>query len=914
MRLEDLTIALRPRQPWEAVDLGCTLVRRDYGAVLTLWLISVLPVWIILGALLWNQPMWFGLITWWLKPLYDRLPLFYLSRAAFGAKPTLKQALREWPRLWSRFLFSALLLRRLSFIRSFALPVLMLEGQRGKAANKRVRALAGDGGSSGSTLTWVFIKLEIAVWLGLTALMSSIGPEAGLPDFGEMFQNPDAFFETTLAQQWFSNILYLATMTLLEPFYVGAGFGLYLNSRTKIEGWDVELTFRRLAERLRPVVAAMIAFACLLAPLLQAQDAEKPVDETQGVESVLKEILAEPEFKEHSTTQRMWVSNSESKKNLPEMPWLGVLIFSIAAVFVSFLIFLAIRWLVQNKHLFGFSATLRKPSPEPPPPRVVMGLDIARESLPDDIVAAARAAWSQGHLREALSLLYRGSLSRLVEQKRLPIRDSDTEDDCLMQVAKIGEPGVTDFFRQLTLIWVRAAYAGQEAHGQEFDQLCQTWPFSNASAKAGHQRLFASTAMAFLILPLLTGCDGRWEEVTIPQGYRGQARLDPFLAAQKLLQTYDHDAERLPALKQMPFSDEGVIVLSAEAGMPEGRAQQLLDWVQDGGHLIYAMAGCAPYNDWGLFSSMSTYAYTGNEDRQDPILEHLGIKLEGHKSLDESLKKQKKKETKEESAPAEPKEESTASPSDDDIKKPLIKEPEDVPTSRSTFQIGEETFHIDFPNQLRLTLDRELRRGEYTAESKEKTMALSLHYGSGRITVMNHARPLRNRYLDENDHARWLLALVGDEPKHVQFIVSMQQSFWGLLWKRAWMPLIGLALVTVIWLWMHMLRFGPLQQVDLHDTKHFFEHIGALGQFFHRMRRPDVLLSAAADAVRARALRTHPHLAHQNDDALVDMLAERTDLPKARISAAFIPPSRKLGTHDMARLLQDLQTLKKSLS
>lgn len=930
MRLEDLTIALRPRQPWEAVDLGCTLVRRDYGAVLGLWLISTVPLWIVLAILLWDYPAWFAASAWWLKPLYDRLPLYYLSRAAFGAKPTFKQALREWPRLWSKFLFSALILRRLSLIRSFAMPVLMLEGQRGRAANKRVRALAIDGGSSGSTLTWVFIKLEIAVWLGLTALMSSVGPESGLPDWGEMFQNPETFFETSLAQQWLANVVYLTAITLMEPFYVGAGFGLYLNSRTKIEGWDVELTFRRLAERLKPVAMAILAAGCFLAPLVQAQDQESITTPapTEGVEAVVKEILAEPEFEEHSRTQKVWMSDAESSSNdSGDQPWLGALLTTMGLVIVGFLLFLAIRWIIQNRHIFGFSSPARIKLDEPPPPRVVMGLDIARESLPEDIVTAARQAWSAGHLREALSLLYRGSLSRLVEQNRLPIRDSDTEDDCLMHVANIGEAGITHFFRQLTLLWVRAAYAGQEAQHGEFDQLCQAWPFSNAPVKPGRQRLFASTAVALFALFLMTGCKGHWEEVTIPLGYRGAARLDPFLAAQRLLQEYDHHTERLPALKEMPYSEEGVIILSAEAGMPEGRAQQLLDWVQDGGHLIYAMAGCAPYNDWGLFSSLNTFAYPGNEDRQDPVLERLGVKLEGLHAEDGLGKKKKKQsassddakpEESEDKAPedakkAEPEPESKTTPDDPGAKKPKIKEPEDVPTSRGTIHIGDETYYVDFPDQLRLSLDRKLRRGEFAAESKDKTMALSLHYGSGRVTVLNHARPLRNRYLDENDHARWLLALIGEEPRHVQFIVSMQQSFWGLLWKKAWMPLIGLGLLVLIWLWMNLPRFGPLQQVVLHDTKHFSEHIGALGQFFHRLRRPDVLLLAAADAVRARAIRSHPHLVHQDDSALIDLLSERTDLSKDRIRAAFVPHTGKVAGHDMVRLLQDLQTLKKAL-
>jgi len=457
MRLEDLTVALRPRQPWEAVDLGCAMTRRDYGRVMLLWLITVVPVWVVLGALMWNHPAWFGVVAWWLKPLYDRVPLFHLSRAAFGSRPTVRETLREWPRLWSRFLLPALTWRRFSLMRSFALPVYMLEGQTGKSANQRVSTLATDGGSSGASLTWVFIKLEIVLWLGLSAMASSLGPADGLPDFSLIVVDPENYFQVTNAQQWFSNVLYLVAMSVIEPFYVGAGFGLYLNSRTKLEGWDIELTFRRLAARLRPAVVTLVALAFLLPALTWAAD-KKPleskkdhVEQVSESKKAVQEILARAEFKEQSRTTMVWVDDSEDgPTSVPD--FLALLLWIVGYALLAGLIGLLVWWLVQNNYLFAPSTRRARAKAEPPAPRIVMGLDIARESLPDDIVTAARAAWQAGLVREALSLLYRGSLSRLVEQKRLPIRDSDTEDDCLTKVAEIADGAMTQFFRQLTLL------------------------------------------------------------------------------------------------------------------------------------------------------------------------------------------------------------------------------------------------------------------------------------------------------------------------------------------------------------------------------------------------------------------------------------------------------------------------------
>ncbi|MES2598932.1 MAG: DUF4350 domain-containing protein [Verrucomicrobiota bacterium] len=939
MRLEDLTIALRPRQPWEAVDLGCALTRRDYGRVMLLWLITVVPVWIVLGVLLWDYPLAFGLIAWWLKPLYDRVPLFHLSRSAFGGRPTVKETLREWPRLWSRFLLPALLWRRLTLMRSFALPVLMLEGQKGKASRQRISTLASDGGSSGAGLTWVFIKLEIAFWLGLTALASNLGPVDGLPDFSAIMQDPENYFQATGAKQWFSNVLYLIAMSVIEPFYVGAGFGLYLNSRTKLEGWDIELTFRRLAARLKPVVAAMLAMAFFLPGMCEAVQApmtalgEKVVtEEVSEAKQAVQEILKEEEFKEHSMTTSVWVNDGPS--GAPQVSGLlGLVMEVVGYALLAFVIGLLVWWIVKNQHLFWTGTRRARAKVEPAGPRVVMGLDIARESLPDDVVTAARAAWSAGHFREALSLLYRGSLSRLVEHLHLPIRDSDTEDDCLDKTAAVADAGVTSFFRQLTLLWVRAAYAGKEAQPDEFESLCRGWPFSSLPAAARGQRVMGRVSLLLFPILFLSACDGHFEEREFPQGYKGKARLDPFLAAERLLDKMGYKAERLPQLKELPDADGGVVVISAEAGMPEARAKQLLSWVQNGGHLVYAMAGCAPYSDWGLFSSGSTFGYAGSEDRVDPVLDKMSVELLGLKKWKETtmpdiLKRRNKdkkedpdkkkadtptEEKKPEPAPVKVEEKKAETEPKSEKKKPRIHEPDDVPTEVQVVKMGKADYEVVFPSIIHLKLGRPLRAGEWAAgANSEKTGALHLHHGLGSVTLLNHARPLRNRYIDEHDHAQWFMDLIGEDAYHVQFIVSLEGSFWELLWKRAWMPLIGLVIVTLIWLWMHLPRFGPQRQVVLHDTKHFFEHISALGGFFHRMRRDDVLLGAAADAVRTRATRLYPHLVNHSDSAIIEILAQRSELPPERIRAAF-EASEKPATRDFVRHIQDLQAMKLAL-
>src|SRR5688572_7145289 len=102
MRVQGLTIALRPRPAWEAVDLGVALVRQQARPIFVSWLLATGVVFVLLNALLvpFGLAWLAGLLLWWLKPAFDLLPLQLLSRAIMGEQPTVRETLRAWPRAW----------------------------------------------------------------------------------------------------------------------------------------------------------------------------------------------------------------------------------------------------------------------------------------------------------------------------------------------------------------------------------------------------------------------------------------------------------------------------------------------------------------------------------------------------------------------------------------------------------------------------------------------------------------------------------------------------------------------------------------------------------------------------------------------------------------------------------------------
>lgn len=141
MRLTEACVAIRPRNPWEAIDLGILLARQHRRLLMTSWAMITLPIFALISGLLWDYPSMAVLLFWWLKPAFERLPLLILSQALFGATPSLKEALKAWPRALKPQLLASLTWRRFSLSRSFYLPVQQLEGLNRLSRAQRIALL-----------------------------------------------------------------------------------------------------------------------------------------------------------------------------------------------------------------------------------------------------------------------------------------------------------------------------------------------------------------------------------------------------------------------------------------------------------------------------------------------------------------------------------------------------------------------------------------------------------------------------------------------------------------------------------------------------------------------------------------------------------------------------------------------------
>ena len=463
MQPADIAIALRRRTPWEAMDLGLSMLQRWGRQVYLPHCLVAVPLMAAAIAVGWYlERAWVAIaIVWWLKPVLDRVVLHVLSRAVFGELPGTRQVLAQSGQWLRTGLLSYLLLRWWpDLARSFNLPVRQLEGQTGGAARERRGVLGRRVGSYAAALTLVCLAIEIlVVWTSFGLLAQIFLPAKA--DEGRALA--EIMFGAADDSPWFSfgdAFSYALAVLLFEPFYVAAGFALYLNRRTLLEGWDIEVALRRIAARHATAVLLIIAsgFSLLLpAPgIAQDKDPQKEI----------REVLSAKEFGYYREA-KSWQYRADPDPSKPrDLSWFvsigqafakvsEVLLWVLAGGLLAYALWWASRMLPQ----------LRAPPEEPyRPPAALFGMELAPEKLPPDVGAAAAALARAGRLREALGLLYRGALSELVHKRGVRLLASHTEGE----VVKLAD---LPYFALLVEAWRQCAYARRMPAAAQVERL-----------------------------------------------------------------------------------------------------------------------------------------------------------------------------------------------------------------------------------------------------------------------------------------------------------------------------------------------------------------------------------------------------------------------------------------------------------
>ena len=357
-----------------------------------------------------------------------------------------------------------------------------------------------------------------------------------------------------------------------------------------------------------------------------------------------------------------------------------------------------------------------------------------------------------------------------------------------------------------------------------------------------------------LLCLLLSGCGGTYTTRTEETGYKGKAKLDAYLAAARFLERMDYKVINKPG---WPDLDEvSVMLVPSSVLSTDAYVREVKEWVRNGGHLICLVENAESYHDdW---RSSVKFRFTQEEEIPKSLetwLASVGLTL------------------------------STAG--------------ERVEAKK--LEVDGESYEVFVESAAGVQKGNRARRP--MAQAK---------VGEGIVTVMTDARPFRNRYIGDNDHASLLLALVEMSPYggSVAIIRDAGLSLWAMLWRHGWPALIGLLVLTVVWLWKNMPRFGPMRRAEEPTHQRDYDHhLEALGDFQWRLDKGQAMLRPLRESVLERAMR----LGGQHHGDVFEWMALRAGITRERAERAMTH-ERPSDPTSFTRVIADLQQLHLSLT
>ncbi len=348
----------------------------------------------------------------------------------------------------------------------------------------------------------------------------------------------------------------------------------------------------------------------------------------------------------------------------------------------------------------------------------------------------------------------------------------------------------------------------------------------------------------------LTACD--YTEVKREIGYKGKARVNPWLAAERFA-AHDGGEVRSLAVWTAPDVGDAVWFIPASILTNESFTRRLESWVDEGGHLVLLVEHAG--------SGTSDWASHAAEEAPSPallgMLDGAGITLE-------------------------------------DREKPI---------TASTIEFEGNAYEVDAQSDASVSVD-----------DGEPGVFASVECGDGRMTVLTDARLFRNRWIGDKEHAALLDALIQETEYegNIVFLRGSGLSLWGLLGDHLWPVLLGLAVLTLLWLWKNFTRFGPIEAADGTSTLRGYEHhLEALGDFQWRLDRAAALLVPLRTQIVERGQRVVTRAGRRDDD-FFQFLADRAGLPRERVFRALAeaaPADSAILTRTTADLQRLLQVL-----
>ena len=280
--------------------------------------------------------------------------------------------------------------------------------------------------------------------------------------------------------------------------------------------------------------------------------------------------------------------------------------------------------------------------------------------------------------------------------------------------------------------------------------------------------------MAVLSL-LLAGC-GKYEKREREVGFKGEAKLNHLLAAERLATELGLNASSYAGAPSLPPAAGSTLVLPAETLQSVGQLSEIGDWISEGGNLVAYLT----------LQDEERSAFEEEEEPFQAFLEYFSL----------------------EAVPV----------------KKAGKGKQDLQIRSLGFQ-DDKKYEADFRTPY-LLLD-------YDSPNRAPRVLQSYNYGDGTLTVLATAELFTNESIGKEEHATLLYDLLSEgQEEQVWIIYSTRLSFFKLLWQQAPYAVVTLLMTILLLVWWASRGFGPKFVRGANPLARLDEHLEASGSFF----------------------------------------------------------------------------------
>ncbi len=366
-------------------------------------------------------------------------------------------------------------------------------------------------------------------------------------------------------------------------------------------------------------------------------------------------------------------------------------------------------------------------------------------------------------------------------------------------------------------------------------------------------------------------------EREVSTGYDGEATSNSYYAARQFLRRMGYDARTLSTLdlhNQVYGENTTLLYFGNRQNLGEQRSQQLLDWVERGGHLLLTPQNILDADDPEedapldpILDTLEIYAYYSDYEEMD--VENEDDTDEWNEEEDDEL----------------------------DLSELTI---DGYPTN--TFLYSAERLVGTIP-------------GDQTASDMYGVQWLSRALGSGNVSVITDFSPFQNYQLDQHDNAQLLRLVAGIHANQGNVIWLLHDTdmppLWRLILNSALPVVVSCATILLVWLWGSLFRFGPIVREPEPEQRQLLEHLDAAG-YHQRKHAPSKLFSTTQGAVLKKIARLYPQWSTLEYQDKTELLLDQLKLTESGARLVLSKPTEMM-PNEFYAAIKTLQTIRKSI-